>query len=41
MVASYLFLHSPQLVKCVRLVWMTNPPPDHLQREQVTDILKN
>lgn len=25
-----LFLHSPKLVKSVRLVWVTNPPPDDL-----------
>ncbi len=30
---TYLFLHSPQLVKRVRLVWVTNPPPDHLSRK--------
>lgn len=31
----YLFLHSPKLVKSVRLVWVTNPPPDDLSRRHI------
>lgn len=30
---TYLFLYSPELVKRVRLVWVTNSPPDHLSRQ--------
>lgn len=41
----YLFLHSPKLVKSVRLVWVTNPPPDDLpwrnERQQRTSRKKN
>lgn len=32
--ATYLFFHSPQLVKCVGFIWMTNPPPDHLSKHK-------